>query len=300
MQTSPDCYPCLLRQILATARLCGVSLRQEQRIMQKAAAILASADPSLPPPLHAVSLYRLTAREAGCPDPYRSAKEQSNRAAMALLPQLRQRLAADPEPLRSAVRYAAAGNLIDYGSQYGFELDKLDRLCEEQRFAIDDFTELKTALERAERVLYLADNCGEIAFDRLLIEELAGRNKELWVAFKEEPVINDALVEDGRYCGLDRFATLVSNGTACPGTPLANCSAQFQELFQRADCIISKGQGNFETLSETPGPLFFLLTVKCQVVARHLVELGRQHSRPLAPPQLGDRVLLRHPLRPAG
>ena len=83
--------------------------------------------------------------------------------------------------------------------------------------------------------------------------------------------------------------TLITNGTGCPGTPLASCSASFRAAFARADLIISKGQGNFETLSEVEAPIYFLLTVKCATVAEHLKEKTGNKV-----PALGDLVVLRN------
>ncbi|MCI5160356.1 MAG: DUF89 family protein, partial [Candidatus Electrothrix sp. AUS1_2] len=108
---------------------------------------------------------------------------------------------------------------------------------------------------------------------------------------RDQPIINDATLADARACGLDTICTVISNGTRCPGTPLASCSTEFQEHFQEADLIISKGMGNFETLSEVSAPIFFLLTVKCSQMARHLSE--RQGFAPGFLKGTGEMVLLR-------
>ncbi len=107
------------------------------------------------------------------------------------------------------------------------------------------------------------------------------------VAVKEKAIINDALYEDALECGLDKLCRIISNGTQCPGTPLSMCSREFQNLFQNADLIISKGQGNFETLSEVKAPVYFLLTVKCPVVGDHINQLSGRKV------QTGNMVLLK-------
>jgi len=105
------------------------------------------------------------------------------------------------------------------------------------------------------------------------------------------PIINDATLEDARLCGLTERCPVVSSGIACPGTPLALCSEEFQAQFHAAELIISKGMGNFETLSEIAAPIFFLFTVKCGQVARHLSErLGLALDRLTGS---GEMVLLR-------
>lgn len=148
-------------------------------------------------------------------------------------------------------------------------------------------------LPAGSKVLYLADNCGEIVYDVLVLRALVDLGLEVTVAVKEGPIINDALMADAFSCGLDRYARIISNGTACPGTPLASCSTEFLEAYRGADLIISKGQGNFETLSETvavsKADIFFLLTVKCPVVGAHLARLAGKDPAEL--PGLGEMVL---------
>ena len=120
--------------------------------------------------------------------------------------------------------------------------------------------------------MYLADNTGETVFDRILIEEIKrlDSKKKIFYAVRGRPIINDALAVDARFCGLDRLAEIVDSGIAAPGTILSLCSRKFRRLFHRVDLVISKGQGNFEALSEEKGPIFFLFMAKCPVAARHL------------------------------
>jgi uncharacterized protein with ATP-grasp and redox domains len=133
-------------------------------------------------------------------------------------------------------------------------------------FAIDDSLELKRALSEAKTVLYLGDNCGELVFDKLFIETIMHPN--LIYAVRGEPVINDVTLEDACYVGMDRVADLVSNGYDAPSTLLEHCSPEFLEVFNRADVIISKGQGNLEgLLGKTDKEVYFLLMVKCEVIA---------------------------------
>ncbi|MCI5143996.1 MAG: DUF89 family protein [Candidatus Electrothrix sp. AR3] len=181
--------------------------------------------------------------------------------------------------------------MIDYAAQHIFNAAETMQACFEREFILDDYPVLLQALNRtAPTVLYLCDNCGEIVFDGLLIEQLQHRGCQVTAAVRGYPVINDATLADARLCGLDKICPVISNGTACPGTPLAQCSEDFKQHFQDADLIISKGMGNFETLATEPAPIFFLFTVKCRQVARHLTKRQR-----LAPEILtgdGEMVLL--------
>ena len=120
----------------------------------------------------------------------------------------------------------------------------------------------------AESILYLADNAGEIVFDKILIEQLGPEKIKL--AVKGGPVINDATIEDVEETGLTDLVRVISNGNDAPGTILGLCSEEFRHSFEEADLIIAKGQGNYESLSDFDKNIFFLLKAKCPVVANHL------------------------------
>jgi damage-control phosphatase, subfamily I len=271
MHTPLDCLPCLLTQCLSTARRAGNCEDLQRRIMTEMARRISAFDPLTSPPENAMGLYARIAELAGSADLFAELKEQSNQLALSMRPRQATRIAEAADPLRAALKLAIAGNVIDYGAPHQLDLHEMLATALSRPLAIDHYHELQQELTRAENVLYLADNCGELVFDSLLIERLG---KKVTLATKERPIINDALVEDALHCGLDRHCEIITNGTGCPGTPLASCSPAFRQAFQEADLIISKGQGNFETLSTTPGPIYFLLTVKCRVVAAHLAELA--------------------------
>ena len=130
-----------------------------------------------------------------------------------------------------------------------------------------EITLLREAVGRAEHILFLADNAGEIVVDRLLVERLpAGR---VTVAVRGRPVLNDATLADAAAAGMDQVAAVVDNGSDAPGTLLEDCSSVFRKAFAEADVVLAKGQGNYESLSETAADVFFLFNVKCPLVAVH-------------------------------
>jgi len=149
--------------------------------------------------------------------------------------------------------------------------------CMNEAPAIDhtsQFWNCISSLDKGAKVLYLADNCGEIVFDTLLVRFLAGRGLAVTVAVKDAPIINDAMICDAEFAEIDRHAAVISNGTACPGTSLSLCSEEFRTAFTQAELIVAKGQGNFEGLSEVPRDIFFLLALKCGVTASHMAALN--------------------------
>ncbi len=286
MRTGNDCLVCFLRQSLATVRRCTNDPGQQWQIVTEVGSMLADFDPALPPPENAVHYYRLIAERTGVPDPYLAEKNESNSYGLALEASTRELIAAAADPLQAALQFAINANVLDYGAQVRLDRDQALASCR-RPLAIDHSSALRRLIARRPRLLYLADNCGEIVFDKLLIEQLLALGCNLTLAVRRSPIINDATLEDARLCGLDALCPVIDNGADVPGTPLAACSPEFRRAFAQADGIISKGMGNFECLSEVQAPIFFLFIVKCTTVRNHL-----NHCFPGAGLAIGSSLLL--------
>jgi len=286
MRTGNDCLVCFLRQSLATVRRSTVDPQLHWQLTAEVGAMLSSFDPQIPPPENAVHYYRLIARKTGVTDPYLAEKQESNTFALGLEARTRELIQREADPLLAAVQFAINANVLDYGAQY--RLDREAALaCWQQTLVVNHYPALQQHIAAQSNILYLADNCGEIVFDKLLIELLLARGCEVTLAVRQDPIINDATSEDAMACGLDRICQVITNGADVPGTPLAICSEEFRRHFTSADCIISKGMGNFECLSEVAAPIFFLFVVKCTTVLAHLT-----HQFPQAGLRIGSSVLL--------
>jgi uncharacterized protein with ATP-grasp and redox domains len=264
-----DCIPCFLRQALDAARNISDDPRLHEQIVREVLRLAANLDLDRPPPWVARHIHRRLRELSGVDDPYRAAKDHFNRLALALLPELRERVRRDPHPLLAAARAAIAANVIDLGVKSDLPVEHTrDALLEACATDIHgDLAGFEGRVEKARHILYLADNAGEIVIDRLLIEELGPDRVTLGV--RGGPVINDATREDARAAGLHELVEVIDNGSDAPGTILDDCSAEFQKRFRTADLILAKGQGNFETLSGVAANLLFLFKVKCPVIARH-------------------------------
>lgn len=274
MRTYPDCIPCILGATLRGARLGGVPEEVAWAIATAGARISAGWDRSLPPILLGAAIGRVLREELRQADPYREAKRAANSAALACYPRWKREVARAPDPLFHALWLAAAGNSLDLGVHTAVA-PHLDVDRAPPGFARSDYEALRAALSRARDVLLLADNAGEIVLDRILVEELVARGKRVAVAVRGGPTLNDVTSDDAQQVGLDRIAEILPTGSDVPGVFLAEASAPFRHRFQGAQLILSKGMGNFEGLSEEPGPLFFLLQAKCGPVAREIgVERG--------------------------
>jgi len=280
MKTYLDCIPCFFRQALDAARNSGASTIKQRQILIELAKALPEVSLKSTPPDMARMVYGIVRKVTNNDDPYREIKSKSNRLALRIYPELVKIVSKSDDRLLKAVELAIAGNIIDYGVKNSLNikeelkiiLGKEELFIHKNRDGLFDYPNFRHAINRARNVLYLADNAGETVFDRILIEEIkrVDKQKQIIYAVKENPIINDALLEDAYQCGLDRIATVLSCGLNAPGTILSLCSKEFQKIYKKADMIISKGQGNFEALSEEKRPLFFLLKAKCPVVAKDI------------------------------
>lgn len=270
MKTAPECIPCLVRQASEALALCEKDPWKRMDALRVIERDLALMDWGNCAPALAQKIHRIIRRETKHPDPYAPVKERMNRLALAGLARWREFISGSPNPREAALRLAAAGNLLDSAAKSGASPDETLREIAGSLNApfAGDPDEFFRLAERAARILYLADNAGEIVFDRLLIEALPA--EKITLAVRGAPVINDALLEDATVAGLGNLVKIVSNGNDAPGTLLDECSAEFRAHFYAADLIVSKGQGNYESLADIPAPIFFLFTVKCERVGSHI------------------------------
>lgn len=276
MKTGVDCLPCFLRQAARVAKISECPPPLRAKVVQAVAGHLATLDLEQSPPANAEGVYALIAALSGCHDPYQEIKQHSNRQALKAVSAVEAEHGHGPLPFSLALRLAIAGNAVDYGAFAEVEIARVQVQCRTAPLAVDHSTHLEqrlSVLKKDDLVLYLADNCGEIVYDRLLIAHLAARGLRICVAVKDGPIINDALLADALEAGLDRHARIISNGSCCPGTVLSRCSSEFRGLFEAAELVIAKGQGNFESLTECGREVFFLLLLKCPLAAAHMAEL---------------------------
>ena len=267
MKTYLDCYPCLLRQALSAARRAGASENQQHSILLDTMEELSAFPSGSTPPQLACRIHQRVQQLTNNIDPYRNDKDQATQQALALYPELKKKVSVSADPLEMAVRIAIAGNIIDLGVAESYDLDATLKRVLTQPLAINDLVSLRNTLARSVSVLYLADNAGETVFDRILIEIL---ETSVTYVVKGGPIINDATHEDAVAAGLDQIAKIIDNGSNAPGTLLDQCSEIFRNRFAQADLIIAKGQANYESLSGSSAPIFFLLQAKCSVIAQDL------------------------------
>ncbi len=229
----------------------------------------AKMDLNQSPPVVAQRIHRRLREILGVADPYRNAKDRFNRMALDLLPKLSAQIKTATDPLAMAIRLAIAGNVIDLGVNGNITESEarhamMNAMSEPFYGDLDEF---RRTISDAKDILYLGDNAGEIVFDGLLLEHLKTRVDRITFVVRGRPILNDVIMRDAEFAGILNLVEVIDNGSDAPGTILDDCSDSFHRRFNKADLIIAKGQGNFETLSDVNADIFFLFKAKCPVIA---------------------------------
>ncbi len=269
MKTYFDCIPCFLRQALEAARALDLDEEKTDALLRRTLGLAQQLDWSIPPPVIGRDIHRAIREVSGDPDPYLQRKKADTEAALRLLPEVVRAIAQSADPFATAVKFSIAGNAIDLGAKTAVEADVEKTFHEALTRPLDEAAvhTLEKAISDAKDVLFLADNAGEIVFDRPLLEQIGAK---VTVAVRGAPTINDATLDDAKRSGLTEKFNVISNGSDTPGTWLVDCSPEFVQKFDAADLVIAKGQGNYESLNDHPRKIFFLFLTKCPVVSSDL------------------------------
>jgi len=267
MRTYLDCFPCFVNQALRSGRWVTEDEAILKQLIDEVGMMLKDIPLTNTPPETGEIIFKKVREISGENDPLAAVKKRSTQEVLGIYPQLEEMVATSDDPLMTAIRLAIAGNVIDFGISDEYDIGEEIQKTIGKTFEICDIEPFRSAVKRAQNILYIGDNAGESVFDRLLIETM---NKPTVYVVREEPVLNDVTHDDAVAAGLDRVASIYSSGSTAPGTILKSCTREFRELFRDADMVIAKGQGNYEGLSTEKRPIYFLLKAKCPVIARDI------------------------------
>lgn len=265
-----DCIPCMANSFVRLLKALGLPEEEKEMALRRLLHALAEADYDQSPPALAGEMHRVIRAILKKPDPYKDIKEEWNRVLTDLYPDFQMIVRKADDPFYAAMRLAVAANVIDFGSQQQLDFMNTIERGIHARLAIDDSPQLKRDVNSANTVLYVGDNCGEIVLDRLFIETMNHSN--VYYAVRGAPVINDATLRDAKDVGMDQVAKVITTGDDSPGAVWEKTCSEFQQVFNMADVVISKGQGNLEGLIEVEQNSYFLLVTKCHLIAEHLRE----------------------------
>jgi len=275
MNIDPACVECIINQSKRVADAIHADEELSRDIVDAVEKMAPGFSFEQSPPEVASAVYEKMAQIAGKEDLYDEVKKLSTQKAQEFVPYLQKEINTSLEPLLTATKVAVAGNVIDLAAEYAFDLnEELDKIFH-TAFAVNDFDLLEEQLSNALSVLYIADNAGEHIFDLIYIKTILFLYPNIKLSYmtRGNAIINDVTYEEAKEAGFAEVCELVSSGVNTPGFVYDRANIASQELFDNADLIITKGMGNYECLSDVKRRnLFFLLKVKCNVVARSLGE----------------------------
>jgi len=267
MNTYLDCIPCFMQQALRAGRMVTSDEKKLKLILDKTGEMVKTISMQATPAETGMMVYRIVREVTGVNDPYKDIKQQHIKETKSIYPELEKIVANSNDKLLTAIKIAIAGNIIDLGVNREFDIVSDVKSIMKQDFAILDYDAFKKQLKKTRDILYIGDNVGESVFDKILIKEL---KKPVKYAVRSIPIINDVTMKDAIASGLDEVAELFDSGCESPGIILNQSIPQFLKLFNTSGLVISKGQGNFEGLSDCNRQVFFLLKTKCPIISNHL------------------------------
>ncbi|HPP87442.1 MAG TPA: ARMT1-like domain-containing protein, partial [bacterium] len=264
MKTYLDCYCCFINQALKLARESKISEQTQKKLIDEVLKILLKIPADAPPPLIAEIITKLIYKYTKVKDPYKTAKHNSNIEALKLYPHLKKILASSKNKLFTGLKIAAFGNIIDYAIVENLNIVNELKNFEKLKVSFKKYNEFSQKIKKAKTLLIIGDNAGEIVFDKVLIEYLLKKYKNLKIYYsvRHKPALNDSTMADAKFTGLDKICSVISTGMAAPGIILPRCSDKFRKIFEATDLILNKKQKNFESLSSiTKENLFYLLKI---------------------------------------
>ena len=266
-----ECIQCLAKVHLAKYPE-NVTEEEKVEYMQRVLKVLAEAPHRYGAPVIVRTINEIQEEMFGMKQEYAQIKKHYNEVMLGYEAYVKEKLSLSEDAVRTGIQYAMIGNYIDFGARIHVNEEQLtEMLSDTDRFVIDEkqYRELIDDLERAHKMVYLTDNCGEIVMDKLLIREIRKKYLDLKVTVlvRGAEVINDATLEDAIQVGMTEMAEVIPNGSDIAGTWLEEISEEAKLVLKEADVIISKGQGNFETLRKCGMNIYYIFLCKCDLFA---------------------------------
>lgn len=275
MYIFPDCIPCHFNQLSRIIKSLNITDDESFVLYKKVAEAFSKMENNITPVEMADILYTVVEEQMGVTDVFYEEKRQANQMALKIMDDIEKDPSSRNWPLKTYAKLSALGNQIDLGAHdvnlEQFEREILDK-AKALTFALDAFEEFEHKLKKAKTVLFILDNAGEVVFDKLFMKNIrkAYPNVVQYSAVRGRTILNDVTVTEAEYVGLGEVSQVIDSGSMYPGVVIGKTSQQFSEIYNNADLIISKGQGNFEGLSANANErLFFCLMVKCETISKY-------------------------------
>ena len=266
MKLESGCLPCIVNQSYIASRMLGIINPEiQKKIIKETMSALLEFDYNHASPYFSTKLQSIVCKYSRGKNLYKKIKKNNYVIVKKFVPILERMIGNAKDKLETAVRLAIIGNTIDIGANPVFNLEKeIENIY--TNVNMDNFKNFKTEFQKAKTILYIADNFEEALFDKFLIEQLYP--KEVVFAVRSKEILNDITIKDCKFLRIDRLCRVIESGSEITGTDLQNANSEFKKLFKNSDLIISKGQGNLETLFEVKRRIYFMFKVKCEVISK--------------------------------
>ena len=275
MSSYVDCIPCIVSKTEKLAEKYAANKMQKLNAMQQILKEISDCTFEKSAPYVDAKAMRVIKREFTIDDPYLTEKRYYNKALLAMEHEIEGLLDTSTDRFLDAMKMALAGNIIDFSGLPMVEFGLVKRIIDDarnQELNPDTVSRLRRDLASGRTLLYLGDNAGEIVLDKIFLKEIRREYPKLSVTFatRGAPIYNDVTEEDAYAVGINEYAAIIGNGSDIPGTDLREVSRDFHDTLLNADVILSKGQGNFETLLGCGHNIYYLFLCKCNVFINKL------------------------------
>ena len=289
MRTHLNCASCIVDDLCGALQLIPLEEKIKKEILSESFQFLSREFSTEKIPSYFITeVHRILKRISGIEIPFKERRDKCNQLGI----EMAKKIALEAEGLEEfdkfsfLVNWAIASNHLDFrtvGTGYGFQMAEIIeelRACLSEGLKIDRRAEIFRIAKSSSKILYIHDNVGEIAFDKLLIKELRRYGASVTSALREGPITSNATMEDGELVGLQEAASeIILAGPDTLGISLNEMSDQLKRELQTADLVIAKGQANYYTLTEdrskVPGKIACLFRTKCELVSNDLGETGK-------------------------
>ncbi len=273
-----DCIPCHIRSAINSA----IRLTEDDNVVNKTLSEVLLKASEFPSYKNLFELYydiqKIVKKNIPDGDPYFEFKKDFNKICLSISNKIKEEIKNSSDWFEKSLRICLAGNSIDVMQGKKFSKNVIVESINSASFQPIDLSlvkKLKDDILKAEKILIIGDNAGEIVFDKIFIEQLNNNfNKKFKIVYSVRggPTLNDSTIEDAKMVAMQEVAKVITTGIDMPAAHLPLCSEEFKKEYNEADLIISKGQGNLEALIEENKNIYFLLKIKCIVIARILGE----------------------------
>jgi uncharacterized protein with ATP-grasp and redox domains len=272
----PDCIPCHFNQLSRIIKSLNVSEEESFSLYKKVAEEFSKMENNITPVEMADILYTVVEEQTGVRDVFYNEKKEANEMAMKIMDYIEKDPDSNDWPLKMYAKLSALGNQIDLGS-HDVDLESIEKeiisKALELTFGLDEFENFENRLKKAQTLLFILDNAGEAVFDKLFMKKIKEYYPDITIysAVRGRTILNDVTEQEAAFIGLEEVSKVIDSGSMYPGVVIGKTSKAFSRIYDKADIIISKGQGNFEGLSnDAVGKLFFCLMVKCETISKYI------------------------------